>query len=162
MESCCHARFCKNAIPTIELTNESVAELPAFINLNKIKEDISFSESNVVFFNSRENVERYSVCADSDVQLVTIFTVSKAKQKNVQCNSSICRLREDHSRSLSTLQSHGTICKHLIAFREFYLANISQTLKENIEISDENERVYESIAHNHCLPDNTAEVNQYT
>ena len=163
MGSCCHARFFKDAIPIIEPTIESVAELPAFINVNKIKEGISFSESNVVLLNSKKSVERYSVCADDgDVQFVTMFTVSKAKRKVVQCHSSICKLREGHSRSLSTLQSSGTICKHLIAFREFYLANIHHALQKNIGDSDEDETVYESIADNHCLPDNKVEVSQYT
>ena len=110
MGSCCHARFFKDAIPIIEPTIESVAELPAFINVNKIKEGISFSDSNVVLLNSKKSVERYSVCADDgDVQFVTMFTVSKAKRKVVQCHSSICKLREGHSRSLLTLQSSGTI-----------------------------------------------------
>ena len=48
MGSCCHTRYFKEAIPITEPTNEPVAELPAFINVNKIKEGISFSESNVV------------------------------------------------------------------------------------------------------------------
>ena len=74
----------------------------------------------------------------------------------------LCKLREGHSRSLSTLQSSGTICKHLIAFREFYLANIHHALHENIGDSDENETGYESIAGNHFLPDNKVEASQYT
>ena len=90
MGSCCHTRFFKYAIPTIDPTIEPVAELPAFINVNKIKEGISFSESNVVLLKSRKNVERYLVCAnDGDVQFVTIFTVSNAKRKVVQCHSSM-------------------------------------------------------------------------
>ena len=48
MGSCCHTRYFKEAIPIIEPTNEPIAELPAFINVNKIKGGISFSESNVV------------------------------------------------------------------------------------------------------------------
>ena len=91
-----------------------------------------------------------------------MFTVSKAKRKVVQCHSSICKLREGHSRSLLTLQSSGTIWKHLIAFREFYLANIPHALQENIGDSDEDETVYESIADTHCLQDNKVEVSQYT
>ena len=160
---CCH-RFSKDAIPTtIEPTIEPAAELPAFINVNKIKEGISFSESNVVLLKSKKNVERCSLWADDDdVHFVTISTVSKAKQKIVQCHSFICKLSEGDSQSLSTLQSSGTICKHLIAFTEFYLANIPYALHENVGDSDEDETVYESIADNHCLPDNKAEVSQYT
>ena len=59
-------------------------------------------------------------------------------------------------------QSRGTICKHLITFREFYLANIPQALKENIGDSDEDKGVYESIVDNNYLPDNKVEVNKYT
>ena len=71
-------------------------------------------------------------------------------------------MRKGHSRSLSTLQSSGTICKHLIAFREFYLANIRHALQENVGDSDGDEMVRESIADNLCLPDNKVEVSQYT
>ena len=60
MRSSCHTRFIKDAIPTIE----PAAELPPFINVNKIKEGISFSESNVVLLRSKKNVERHSVCID--------------------------------------------------------------------------------------------------
>ena len=77
-------------MPTIDPTIEPVAELPAFINVNKIKEGISFSESNIVLSKSKKNVERYLVCAnDGDVQFMTIFTESNAKQKVVQCHSSL-------------------------------------------------------------------------
>ena len=93
---------------------------------------------------------------------MTIFTVSKAKRNVVQCHCSICKLRKGHSRSLSTLQSSETICKHLKAFREFYLANIRHALQENAGDSDEDEMVYESIVDNLCLPDNKVEVSQYT
>ena len=118
MGLCCHTRFFKDAIPTIEPTIEPVAELPAFISVNKIMEDISFSQSNVLLLKSNKNVERYSVYAnDGDVQFVTVLTVSKAKRKVVQCHSSICKLREGHSRGLSSLQSSETICKHFIALR---------------------------------------------
>ena len=118
MGLCCHTRSFKDAIPTIEPTIEPVAELSAFISGNKIMEDISFSESNVVLLKSNKNVERYPVYADDgDVQFATVLTVSKAKRKVVQCHSSICKLRKGHSRSLSTLQSSETICKHFIAFR---------------------------------------------
>ena len=120
MGSCCHTRLFKDAMPTIESTIEPIAELTAFINFNKIKKGISFSESNVALLKAKENVERCSLCADDgDVQFGTIFTVSKAKRKIAQCHSSICKLREGDSRGFSTLQSSGTICKHLIAFREF-------------------------------------------
>ena len=89
MGSCCHTRFFKDAIPIIEPTIEPVTELPAFVNVNKIKEGISFSESNVVLLKSKKSVERYSVCADDvDVQFVAMFTVSQAKRKVVQCHSS--------------------------------------------------------------------------
>ena len=93
---------------------------------------------------------------------MTFFTVSNSKRKDFQCHPSICKLRKGHSRSLSKLQSSGTICKHLIAFREFYLANIPQALKENIGDSDEDKGVYESIVDNNYLPDNKVEVNKYT
>ena len=163
MGSFCHTRFFKDAIPTIEPTIKTVAKLPAFINVNKIKEGISFSESNVILLKSNKNVERYSVCADDgDFQSVTIFTVSKVKQKVVHRHSSMCKLREGQSRSLLTLQSSGTTCKHLIAFREFYLSNIPHALQENVGDSDEDETVYESIADNYCLPDNKVEVSRYT
>ena len=90
MGSCCHTRFFKDAIPTIDPTIEPVAEQPAFINVNKIKESISLSESNVVLLKSKKNVERYSVCADDgDIQFVTIFTASNAKRKVVQGHSSM-------------------------------------------------------------------------
>ena len=42
------------------------------------------------------------------------------------------------------------------------MANILDGLHENVGDSDEDEPVYESIADNHCLPDNKAEVSQYT
>ena len=45
-------------MPTIESTIEPIAELTAFINFNKIKKGISFSESNVVLLKAKENVER--------------------------------------------------------------------------------------------------------
>ena len=61
MGSCCHTKFFKDAVPIIEPTIEPVAEVPAFINVNKIKEGISFSESNVVLLKSKKSVERYSV-----------------------------------------------------------------------------------------------------
>ena len=161
--SCCRTRFLKDAIPIIEPTIEPVAELPAFINVNKIKEGISSSQSNVVLLKSKKSAERYSVCADDgDVQFVTIFTVSKGKRKVVQCHSSICKLREGDTRSLLTLQLSGTIYKHLIAFREFYLTNIPHGLQENVGDSYEDETVYESIAENHCLPDDKVEVSLYT
>ena len=92
MGSCCHTRFFKDATPIIEPTIERVAELPDLMNVNKIKEGISFSESNVVLLKSKKSVERYSVCADDgDVKFVTMFTVSKAKRKVDQCHSSICK-----------------------------------------------------------------------
>ena len=84
MRSSCHTRFIKDATPTIE----PVVELPPFINVNKIKEAIAFSESNVVLLKSKKNAERYSVCIDDNVQFVTILTVSKAKWKVVQYHSS--------------------------------------------------------------------------
>ena len=84
MGSCCHTRFFKDATPTTGPTIEPVAELPAFINVNKVKEGISFLESNVVLLKPKKNVERYSLCADDgDVQFVTIFTVSKTESCSV-------------------------------------------------------------------------------
>ena len=88
--------------------------------------------------------------------------MNKTKWKNVQCHFSLCKLKEGHSRSLLTLRSIRTICKHLKAFRELYLANIHHALQKNVGDSDEGEKVYESIADNYCLPDNKVEVKQYT
>ena len=67
MGSCCHTRFFKDAIPSIEPAIEPVAELPILINVKKkIKTGIFFPGSNVVLVKSQKNVESYSVCTDND------------------------------------------------------------------------------------------------
>lgn len=111
-------------MPLVEIFIELGNVLPEFINTKKITDGVAFTKSKVVLLKSKINVEKYSVCDDGDVKYVTIFSASKSTQKIVQCHSSVCKLKEGHSRSLSTLQSCRFLCQHLRNFKEFYIEAI--------------------------------------
>ena len=112
---------------------------------------------------SQKNVESYTVCTDNE--FYSLWHFLQWTNQNAKIFSAIPQHVNWGKVVFGVYQvdqSSGTICKHLIAFREFYLANIPQALKENVGDSDEDKGVYESIVDNNYLPDNKVEVNKYT
>lgn len=160
--SCCHTRFFKDVLPSIESELEPHTSLSPFININKVKDGIASSTEKVLKLNSKSNIERYSVSTGYDAQFVTIMKVHNTTRKIVQCHSSLCKLSEGNCRSVNYLHSSKVLCQHLTIFRNFYTERL-QEQEEQGEIDetddqDHLEELHEATTDKQFLPDSQVSI----
>ena len=66
----------------------------------------------------RNDLEKYSVVTNKDVQFVHVFVEQNASYVN--CMSGVCQRGYGKKRKLETLDKHKNLCPHLKVFKEYW------------------------------------------
>jgi len=123
--NCCHTRLFKEIY--LMLKNDESSSFHPNINAQKVKKGLSYSNTPIVELNAKDGVKRFSINADGDVQMVTIFKIHRTDRLVIKCHSSYCKMKESNTRSVKSLRSEDNLCPHLKLYKHL----IADTRVEN-------------------------------
>ena len=83
---------------------------------------------------AKSGCESYSIVAENDPRIVSVYTSSKTQKKTVRCHSGLCNVNRGHQRLYANLGNSKNLCSHLLLYRSYM--SIDDDGDEEIEASD--------------------------